>query len=401
MAEIDIRNTHQKGLSEDVHGMAEQLAGKVMSAVGGSLAIALAGVGYEVGLYKQLARIGPCTPNQLAQSTGCVERYVRDWLINQTSAQFISYDTQANTFYLSDAQKLVFTDEAAPFYRGGEVHMGTALMHSAIHLVPQEIRKCVGIPWSSQLPQLFIGVSDHYKETYKTLLIPTWLPAALPSHLLERLNYKVIDKPLIFLDVGCGLGFATRLLAKHYPQHYFVGIDNHKPSIQVAQEKASAEGVQENCFFCEEAAHDIHPLSEIKDFQENWKSQIPGGGKPEKYDVVAIFDSLHDMADPLSVLLSVKNQLSQQGVLMLVEPNAADDVAGNLTQAGLMYSAFSLLCCTPAGIAGRADGKPAKSENLGTLAPDCKYFALSEQAGFSSFKKVFSDTFNRVFAILP
>ena len=65
------------------------------------------------------------------------------------------------------------------------------------------------------------------------------------------------------------------------------------------------------------------------------------------YDLVAIFDALHDMGDPVGACSHILSSLAEDGTFMLVEPMAGDALEENIHALGAIYYAFSTTICTP------------------------------------------------------
>src|SRR5919112_2913220 len=82
----------------------EAFLGKVVGDFGAALSSTLVYIGQRLGLYKALAEAGPSTPAELAERTGTVERYVREWLINQATGGYVAYDAATGRFHLSPEQ---------------------------------------------------------------------------------------------------------------------------------------------------------------------------------------------------------------------------------------------------------------------------------------------------------
>ena len=93
--------------------------GKVIDDFGASLSSGLVYIGVRLGLYKAMAGAGPMTSAELAQRTGTVERYVREWLINQAAGGYVEYDAKSGAYELPCEQAVALTDENSPFYVGG------------------------------------------------------------------------------------------------------------------------------------------------------------------------------------------------------------------------------------------------------------------------------------------
>ena len=88
------------------------------------------------------------------------------------------------------------------------------------------------------------------------------------------------------------------------------------------------------------------------------------------YDLVTMFDCLHDMGDPVGAAGHVREPLAADGTWMIVEPFAGDRVEDNLNPVGRIYYGFSTLLCTPASL----------SQDVG--------LALGAQAGEARIREV-------------
>ncbi|MDZ4836251.1 MAG: class I SAM-dependent methyltransferase [Candidatus Melainabacteria bacterium] len=174
-------------------------------------------------------------------------------------------------------------------------------------------------------------------------------------------------------DVGCGHGLSTIILAKEYPNSTFFGFDNHPSSIERAIESAEREGVSDRVkFACTDA----------------------GAFTGSDYDLVAYFDCLHDMGDPVSSCKRAVETLKSDGCAMIIEPMAGATIEENFNLVGRVFSGASVLCCTPNAV---ASGK----HSLGTIATDDALSEVAKAGGFSSFRRVVSTPFNRVFEAKP
>ncbi|PRC54810.1 SAM-dependent methyltransferase, partial [Mycobacterium sp. ITM-2017-0098] len=71
--------------------------------------------------------------------------------------------------------------------------------------------------------------------------------------------------------------------------------------------------------------------------------QLSGG----PYDLVTMFDCLHDMGDPIGAARQVRGVIAEDGSWMIVEPAAGDRVEDNFNPVGRAYYGFSTLLCTP------------------------------------------------------
>jgi ubiquinone/menaquinone biosynthesis C-methylase UbiE len=170
-------------------------------------------------------------------------------------------------------------------------------------------------------------------------------------------------------DIGCGHGASTILLAQAYPKSQFVGFDYHDRSIETARKTAADAGVSDRCRF---------DVATAKDF--------PGAD----YDVVAFFDCLHDMGDPVGAIQHTREALKPDGTVLLVEPFAGDDVAENLNPVGRAFYGFSTVICTMA----------SKSQEvglaLGAQTGEARWRQIFTDAGYSSFRRATETPFNLI-----
>src|SRR5215472_495570 len=98
---------------------AQAFLGQVFGDLTGLTNTALASIGDRLGLFKELARLGPATSQELAACTGTNERYVREWLGGMASAGYLTYDPGEGRFTLPPAHAPTLADEGGPLFLGG------------------------------------------------------------------------------------------------------------------------------------------------------------------------------------------------------------------------------------------------------------------------------------------
>ncbi len=312
-----------------------------------------------------MAGAGPLTPAELARRTGTAERYVREWLINQAAGGYLTYDPSSGTYLLPEEQALALADEDSEAFLPGNFQV-MAAMFAALPRLAECFCTGAGLGWGEQDPLLFEGGERSFRPNYRSHLVPHWIPALNGVEEKLRRGAKVAD-------VGCGRGTPTILLAQAYPASRFSGFDAHAASIEVARQRAEEAGVGERVTFAVAAATDY-----------------PGAG----YDLVAHFDCLHDMGDPVAAARHVLQTLDQDGTWLIVEPFAHDRVEDNLNPVGRMLSAASTMICVPASLAQHG---PA----LGGQAGEARIREVVTQAGFSRFRRATQTRFNLVFEAQP
>lgn len=297
----------------------------------------LAHLGDRLGLYRSLAGDGPATPAELARRTSCAERYLAEWLAQQTSAGFLAYDADSGRFLLPAEHAVVLAAEDSPVALAGAFEAMTG-WQLALDELATAFRTGRGIGWGQHDQRVRRGTARFFGAAYRHGLVGEWVPALG----LEA----VLREGALVADVGCGQGLSTLLLAEAFPSSRFVGIDTHAPSLEAARRHAEETGV-----------------SERVSFQQADASSYDGG----PYDVIWFFDCLHDLGDPVGAVANARRHLAAEGTVALVEPFARDELADNLRTnpgAGLHYTASTFLCLPHslsehgrAGLGGQAGGR--------------------------------------------
>ena len=335
--------------------------GKVVGDLGASLSSVLGYIGQKLGLYAALANSDGLTPNELAAKTNTNERYVREWLINQASGDYVHYDPATGKYSMLPEQAVALTDEESPFYVGGGFHVVKAMMNAQPRIA-EHFKDGGGMLWGEHDPDLFVGTERFFRPGYTAHLVGSWIPA------LTGIEDKLKDGATV-ADVGCGHGASTIIMAKAYPNSRFYGYDNHAASIENARAKAEAAGVAGRVQFEVASANDY-----------------PNKG----YDLICFFDCLHDMGDPRGAAKHAAETLADGGSCLIVEPMAGNTVEENFNIIGRTFSAASTLCCTSNSL---ATGGPA----LGAVATEDAIKDVVLSGGFSQFRRATETPFNRVF----
>lgn len=317
----------------------------------------LVAIGDKLGLYRAMAGHGPVTAADLASQTGLAERYLQEWLSAQAANGYVHYDGDGR-FSLPEEHAIALTDEASPACVIGGFQMGVASVHATEKLT-EAFRTGQGVGWGEHNHELFEGCERFFGPSYTSFLTSTWIPA------MDGVAAK-IEAGARIADVGCGQGASTRLLAAAYPNSTVVGIDPHTSSLEAARKEAADAGLGTNLSF---------ELGTAQDFEG-------------QYDLVCFFDALHDMGDPVGACRHVLDQLSPDGALLIVEPNAGDRVEDNLNPVGAAYYGFSTLLCTPNSLSQDVGAA------LGAQAGEARLREVVIGAGFGSLRRVAETPFN-------
>ncbi len=339
---------------------------RAVDEVGAALNTALVVMGDELGLYRAMAGAGPIDPPELAERAGIAERYAREWLNAQAAGGFVTYDPATGRYELPPEHAVALTDESSPAYLPGffQIALGSVLDAPRI---TEAARSGSGVGWHEHGHDVFDGCERFFRPGYNAHLRDSWLPAL--DGVVQRL-----ERGARVADVGCGHGASTILMAQAYPRSTFTGIDYHAGSIESARARAAAAGLGESVRF------EVAPAR-----------AIPGGD----FDLVTMFDCLHDMGDPVGAAAAVREALAPDGVWMIVEPAAGDRVEDNLNPVGRAYYGFSTLLCTPASL----DQEVGLA--LGAQAGEARIRDVATAGGFTRFRRVAETPFNIVYEARP
>jgi len=343
-----------------------QLLERAIVDFGGTYHTALAVIGDKLGLYKALAGAEPRTPAELAAQTGTAERYIREWLNANAAGGYVTYHADTGRYSLSPEQALLLADESSPAFFLGAFQ--TALAATKIEpRLSKAFRSGAGVGWHEHDHQVFHGVERFFRTGYAANLVQSWIPA------LDGVEAKLRAGASV-ADIGCGHGASTILMAQAYPRSSFIGFDYHADSIVAARQRAEAAGIADRVRFEVATAMDY-----------------PG----TNYDLVTVFDALHDMGNPAGAASHVYTTLKADGTWLIVEPFAEDRVEHNLHPLGRAYYAASTLICTPNAL--DQDGGAA----LGAQAGETRLREVVMRGGFTRFRRATQTPVNLVLEARP
>ena len=347
-------------------GKLEAFMGQAVTDMGAVISAPLFLIGEKLGLYKAMAGAGPLSSEQVAERAGVAERSVREWLRNQAAGGYVTYDADSDTYTLPDEQALALADEDSPFYLLGAYDLIASLFADE-EKITEAFRNGDGMGWHEHDHRLFSGTERFFRPGYRGHLVAEWIPA------LDGVQKK-LETGAKVADVGCGHGASTILMAEAFPHSEFIGFDYHDASLERAREAAEEAGVGDRVSF---------QVASAKDF--------PGEG----YDLVTVFDCLHDMGDPVGASAHIHEALNADGTWMIVEPFANDSVEENLNPVGRVFYGASTVICTPASLdqeVGLALGAQAGEESLTEVI---------KQGGFSEVRRATETPFNLILEARP
>jgi len=343
------------------------LVGKMLGDLGGAFSVPTVRIGLRLGLFEALAQGGPMTAAELAAKKGLTARYVREWALAQAANGYVDYDGASDRFSLSPEQAMIFTVKDSPVYMEGAFDIVAAMIEGEPK-VERAFREGGGVTWGDSAGCLFCATGAFFRPGYVNSIVQAWLPAIDGAVDKLKAGAKVAD-------VGCGVGFSTLLMAQAFPASSFVGYDFHAPSIEQANVHAAGHG------FGDRVRFETAPAKEI-------------AGRD--FDLVTMFDCLHDMGDPRGCAAHMKSILKADGAWMIVEPVAQDDAAANVASpvSRLFYNASTMIC-VPTSLAQEVGA------GLGAQAGQKRIAELVTGAGFSSVRRATEGPFNMVLEARP
>jgi SAM-dependent methyltransferase len=328
----------------------EEFAGRIFeSAVGGMEVLSLY-LGEKLGYYKALAS-GPLTAAELASKTGTHERYTREWLEQQATAQILRIEgvgTAAPRFSLPEGYEAVLVDELSPAYMA-PIGRFLKIMGAVAESLLDAYRSGGGVSWAQMGPDA--------RESQAAFNRP-FFAGSLAEYLrqIPEVDAALVKPGATVAEIGCGGGFALIAMAQAYPQIKADGFDIDEPTTVMARTNVRAAGLEDRIsVHCRDAGD----------------SALAGS-----YDLVAAFECVHDMPDPASVLSAMKRLVKPGGTVLIMDERVGDEFGafGDLTER-LFYGA-SLFICLPDGMST----KPSVATGTVMRAPTLKRYAL--EAGF-------------------
>lgn len=325
---------------------AEAFAGQLIGSLNGAMSMLLVSVGHRLELFDKLAEMPPSTPDQIANSSGLNERYIREWLGGMTTARVIEHDAASGTYWLPAEHAASLTRAAGPGNLGNFAEF-VSLMGNVEDQIVNCFQRGGGVPYS-QFPKFQSLMANLSAQVFDAALIERTLPLVpgLPARLESGIDVA---------DIGCGAGHAINLMAQTYPNSRFTGFDFSAEGVGRGLAEASALGLRN-------AQFEVQDVSML--------------GRPAQFDFITAFDTIHDQAQPRKVLKQVYEALRPGGTFLMVDVAADSTHAGNMQHplAPSMYAISTFHCMT---VSLALDG-----EGLGTMWGEQKARELLREAGF-------------------
>ena len=333
----------------------DALVERLFGAAIGTLEVLCVYVGDRLGLYQALATLGPCTPPVLAAATATDQRYVREWLEQQAAADLLAVEDvasepMARRYSLPLGHREVLLDRDSLNYLTGLVRLVVGVSQPLPALL-DAFRTGAGVPYADYGTDTREGIADMNRPMFLNLLGSEWLPALPDVH--ARLQ---ADPAACVADVGCGTGWSSIALARAYPQVSVDGFDVDEASVAQARANAAAAGVADRVTFTVLDAAD---------------PALAG-----RYDLVTAFETIHDMAQPVPALRSMRRLVRAGGAVLVADERVGEAFTAPGTDVERLNYGFSVLHCLPVGLAD------VPSAGTGTVMRPPTLRRYATEAGF-------------------
>ncbi|AYG84614.1 Demethylrebeccamycin-D-glucose O-methyltransferase [Streptomyces hundungensis] len=353
---------------------AQALSVRLFMAGLGAAELMTAYLGLRLGLYDALAEGGPATAPQLAERAGIAPRYAREWLEQQAAAGILTtapgdIDPDRRVFVLPPGHAEALTDPDSLFSIAPLVLLPIGGMASVLPQLIEAFRTGEGIAYERFGPELRGGQAGLNRSVFQHQLAG-WIAATLPA-----VHAALGGQGGVVADVACGSGHSSIALAQAYPRARVHGLDLDERSVCDARANAREAGVADRVTF------------EVRDAAD---PELAG-----RYDLVCVFDALHDMARPVEVLRSCRALLAPGGSVLLMEPNVGERFTAPASETERFQYAVSLLHCLPVGMADQPSAATGTVMRPGTVR------AYASRAGFARVRVLpVRHTFHRLYQLL-
>jgi 2-polyprenyl-3-methyl-5-hydroxy-6-metoxy-1,4-benzoquinol methylase len=320
---------------------------KMMAVLNGGALALMTSIGHRTGLFDVMHKLSPSTSEDIAQSAGLNERYVREWLGAMVVGKIVEYNPELQTYFLPLEHAACLTREATPD--------NLAVFTQYIPLlgtVEDRILECFqrggGVPYE-KYGRFHKVMAEDSGQTVIPALIDSILPLApgLTDDLERGINV---------LDIGCGSGRALNLMAEAFPGSRFVGFDLSEDAVETGKTDAARAGLTNVRF----------EQQDMTFFETD-----------TQYDLITAFDAIHDQARPDKVLVNIANALHPNGTFLMQDIAGSRDVEKNIDNpvAPLLYT-ISVMHCMSVSLAQGGAG-------LGTMWGEETARQMLRDAGFT------------------
>lgn len=342
-------------VARDVGRRRDALVERLFGAVLGMNDLYMVYIGDRLGFYRTLVEIGPATAADLADAAGTHERYTREWLEQQAvtgilEVEFPGREARTRRYRLPEGHEEVLTGRDSLNYLAPFARMMVGIVRP-IPAVLEAFRSGGGVPYADYDADFCEGQSEMNRAQFINLLGSEWLPAVPEVH--ARLG---ADPPARVADVACGTGWSSLALAAGYPKVRVDGFDLDGYSIGLAQRNLAGTDLADRVSFEVRDAADSVSLGD--------------------YDLVTVFEAIHDMSSPVEALRAMRGLLAEGGSVIVADERVAESFTAPGDEVERLMYGWSVLHCLPVGMADQPSAATGTAMRPKTL----REYALA--AGF-------------------
>ncbi|MBV9167312.1 MAG: class I SAM-dependent methyltransferase [Solirubrobacterales bacterium] len=353
----------------------DELVDQLFASAVGALDLLCVYVGDRLGLYRALTARPSMNSAELAAATGIHERYAREWLEQQTVSRILETENPHATdgrrrYCLPQGSAEVLVDESSPDFMAA-LAQAVVGCTPALQAVLDAFRTGDGVSYGTYGRDASESQARGTRPLYEKLLTTQWLPSVPALH--ARLQ---ADPPARVADVACGWGHSSLAIARGYPKVLVDGVDLDEPSIVAAREMLAGSGLEDRVVFHHRDAAD---------------AELSG-----RYDLVMVFEAIHDMPYPVDVLRTLRGMLANDGLVFVADERTAERFSQDAEETERLQYGFSVLHCLPVGMLG--DG----AAGTGTVMRPDTLRRYATAAGFAACEILpIEDRFWRFYLLTP
>jgi SAM-dependent methyltransferase len=308
----------------------DALVERLFGAALGSYELMTVHLGDRLGYYRALPELGEATSAELAAATDTQERLAREWLEQQAVAGILEVDdveadAAERRYRLPTGHAEVLIDRDSVAHLTPLAHFGVSFAQT-LPAVEEAFRTGGGVSWEDYGHLAREAQSDANRPLFANLLGSEWLPTVADVH--ARLQ---ADPPARVADVACGAGWSSIAIARAYPKVTVDGYDLDAASVELANANVAGTELADRVTF-----------------------QLRDAGDPElagSYQLVTVFEALHDMSQPVEVLRVLRGLAAEDGAVIVMDERVADAFTAPGDEVERLMYTYSVLCCLPVGLA--------------------------------------------------
>jgi SAM-dependent methyltransferase len=334
----------------------DALAERLFGAALGAYELFTVHLGDRLGYYRALTERGDLTTTELAEATGTDERYAREWLEQQAVAGILEVDdpetaADERRYRLPAAHAEVLVDQDSLAHVTPMARYGVSFAQT-LPAIEDAFRTGGGVAWEDFGSLAREAQGDVNRPLFTNLLGSEWLPSIADVH--ERL---LADPPARVADVACGAGWSSIAIARAYPKVSVDGFDLDEESVALARQNVGGTDVADRV-----------------------NVQVRDAGDPAlagSYQLVTVFEALHDMSRPVEVLRALRGLAAEEGAVIVMDERVAETFTAPGDEIERIMYTYSVLCCLPVGLAD------TPSAGTGTVMRPDTLRGYAAEAGFA------------------